>query len=111
MGFGDTFRYYAYASDNGNTYVYKQSQADAAAADAGGPVDPLSLPAWPYNTRDLRHVTGVEVGGFRRARLIMPSASQTLFVSGGQWTNTNTGITYQALGAEGERRPASHVGG
>jgi len=112
MGFGDTFGYFLYTSDNGNDYVIKLSQADATAGGFGAEVNPLNFSAWPFNQRDLRHVTGYDVNfRARKGRLVIASNTDTLFTNGGTWTNSNTNITYQTQGAEGERRPASHIGG
>ena len=112
MGFGDTFGYYLYTSDNTNQYVVKLSQADATAGGFGGTVNPLNFSAWPFNYRDLRHVTGYNTAApEKKGRLIIATNSTTLYVNGGTWTNSNTGASYQTQGAEGERRPASHIGG
>jgi len=112
MGFGDTFDFFLYTSDNGGQYVVKLSVADAAAGGFGSPVNPLNNQAWPFNYRDLRHVTGYDVNFRpRKGRLICATPSNALFTNGGTWNNSNTNITYQTQGAEGERRPASHIGG
>lgn len=112
MGFGDTFIYTLYTSDNGTQYVVKLTQADATAGGFGGSVNPLNFPAWPFNYRDLRHVTGYDTSFKpRKGRLILATNGNVLYKNGGTWTNNNTGITYQTQGAEGERRPASHIGG
>lgn len=112
MGFGDQFRFYLYTSDNGTQYVIKLSIADATAGGFGAGVIPLNFPAWPFNYRDLRHVTGYNTLDItKKGRLIIATPGNALYKNGGTWTNSNTGASYQTQGAEGERRPASHIGG
>jgi len=110
MGAGDTFKFYPYVSDNGTTYDIKLSAADATAGNFPAAVAPLTNPPWPWHTRDLRHVTGYLTSNpLKHGRLIVHDAAFPLFTSGGTWNNSVTGNSYTMLGAEGERRPASHL--
>jgi hypothetical protein len=110
MGAGDSFGYYAYISDNGNTYNVRLSTADAAAGGFGAEVAALSNPGWPWHKRDLRHVTGADsANAYLHGRLKVATAANALFKSGGTWTNSVTEKTYNVQGAEGERRPANHI--
>lgn len=110
MGAGDVFKFFPYKSDNGTTYNCKLTQADATAGGFPAAVAPLDNAPWPWHARDLRHVTGQNTTTpTKHGRLIIYEASNTLFTSGGQWTNSNTSQTFEVLGAEGERRPASHL--
>lgn len=108
MGFGDTFQFFAYFSDNGNTYSVKLSTADGAAGGFTPLSGALSAPAWPWNSSDLRHITGKTAGGVHGS-LKVAANSDARYVSGGSWTDGH-GRTFQVLGAIGERRPASHIG-
>ena len=112
MGANDTFVYGLYNSDNGNQYVIKLTAADATAGGFTLTQTPLSFAAWPFNTKDLRHITGEDASNANRhARIIVNAANNNLYVNGGTWSNSNTGRSYNVLGAFGERRPASHLGG
>jgi hypothetical protein len=110
MGFGDTFGFYPYASDNGNVYNVKLSAADAAAGGFPAAVAPLANPPWPWHEKDLRHVTGFNSANkLKHGRLVIYIVTNPLFTTGGTWTNSTTTQTFTVLGAEGERRPASHL--
>jgi len=112
MGANDTFVYGLYLSDNTSLYVIKLSRADATAGGFTLTNTPLQFPAWPFNTKDLRHVTGEDMSNVNRhGKLCVATPLNGLYVNGGQWTNGNTGRSYNVLGAMGERRPASHLGG
>ncbi len=106
MSVGDTFAFYPYVSDNGQTYSVKLSAAEAAAGGFGA-AGPFTQ-AWPYHYRDLRHVTGYNTANpVKKGRLICADNVNALYTSGGTWTLH--GSTFQVQGAEGERRPANHV--
>jgi hypothetical protein len=108
MTLGDELHYRQYASDDGNIYAVKMYDA-IASANGFAAADPGQFPPWPWNYRDLRHVTGVEVGTGKRSRLpIGPTADKYINCTG-TWTAYTH--TYTILGAIGERRPASHIGG
>lgn len=111
MGANDTFVYGVYNSDDNNQYMVKLTAADAQAGGFQVSSDPKAYPAYPYNTKDIRHVTSYEPNTGRFGRLKIARADLALFVSGGTYNNTNTGRTYVVMGAFGERRPLSHLGG
>ena len=110
MGAGDTFGFYAYTSDNGTTYNIKLTAADASAGGFGAKVAALANAPWPWHARDLRHVTGYDTSTpTKHGRLIIHDASNILFTTGGTWNNSVTSRSYTVQGAEGERRPATHI--
>jgi len=101
MGLGDTFAYYGYTSDDGNTYSQKMSTAVAGAGGFGAEVDPNDTPPWPYHEKHLRHVWGVDSDG-HRTRLPVSSPGNALYVSGGAF-NLH-GRSYTVQGQIGEKR-------
>lgn len=107
MGQGDTFGWYIYNSDNGQSYNIKLSALEAAASGAQ-PSDLNAYPAWPWHKRDLRHVDGV-TGSGKRGVLYIMSAVSSLFAMRTANSWTMGAYTYQVTGAEGERRPTSHM--
>jgi len=108
MGVGDEFKFYHYESDNGNTYIVKLSTLIAEKGTFNEASSALELPAWPYNTKNMRHVTGVSDTG-KRLRLPLASNADALYISGG--SVSLHGTTFKIEGAIGERRPASAIGG
>lgn len=109
MATGDKFGWYTYVSDNGNPYTIKLSATTAGQGGFTSTNPPLggTQPVWPWHERDLRHVTGVNTTSGKRARLPVALNVNALYQSGGSFT-IDAG-TFVVLGAEGERRPASHV--
>jgi hypothetical protein len=107
MSFGDTFGYFSYQSDDGNSYTVKMSAAIASQGGYSATTAPIAggQPVWPYHAHDMRHVTGKF--GTSRARCPIASASNGKYMAGG--TFTLNAIVYVITGAEGERRVASHV--
>ena len=110
MSTNDTFGWYTYTSDDGNNYIVRMSAEIATQGGFGGGSSPLSGSArvWAWNYRDMRHVTGVNGAG-KRGRLPIGQPGNQKLKTGGTWTAH--GKTYTILGVEGERRPASHIGG
>ena len=108
MATGDTFGWYSYNSDDGSIYTLKMSTAEATAGGFSAGSSPLNATSfvWPWHTRDIRHVNGVSSAG-KRNSLKIADASSTMFQNGGTYTLHS--VVYTILGAEGERRPASHV--
>jgi len=106
MTLGDTQSYYAYTSDN--TKVYNKKLYDQIGAASN--LDDSSAGAhepWPWKARDMRHVTGVTADGAHRSRLVVDPDDDRFKNAAGTWTAY--GKTYTITGAEGERRPSSHV--
>lgn len=103
-------KWYQYTSDDGINYAIKIPIASQATA--GGFTTSVSPPpatnAWPYKGKDIRHVNGVDSTGAIRGRLRIATAAFALFQDGGTWTNTK-GTVLTVTGAEGERRPGSHL--
>lgn len=110
MGFGDTFVWGIYASDDGNTYCVKLSSADQVAGGFNLASGPTAAPAWGFNTKDMRHVLGKSSTG-KRGRLPVGQNTLSIWTAGGSWTNSHTGETYTITGWGGENRYASHRGG
>jgi hypothetical protein len=107
MGYGDTFNYFNYVSDNGKTYCVKMSTA--VAAQGGLPVTnaPSTAQFWFYHQRDLRHVTGVSSSG-KRAHIPCGTPNNTLFTAqGGSFTLH--GVAYTIESSIGERRDIRHI--
>jgi len=98
-----------YVSDNGNVYVCKlelNTRIQGGFSDAAPP--PAGSP-WPWNTKDLRHVTGRSEDG-KSGRLPVASPTDPLFRDGGNWID-HEGTEYTVTGAHGENRASSHLGG
>ena len=107
MATGDVMGFAQYLSDNGVTYAVKISQVTATQGNFSGfSVNPLPLPAWPWNKKDLRHVTG-KSGSGKTARLSISTPDTSLYTTGGSFI-IDAG-TFTVQGAEGERRPKSHL--
>lgn len=107
MGFGDTFGFYTYNSDNGNAYAVKLSTAVATAGGFEANTNPAGAP-WPYGPKNMRHVWG-RSGAGKRARLPLADADNDLFISGGTFPSHS--VTFTVEGVIGERRPVSELGG
>lgn len=108
MGLGDTFAFYTYVSDNGNSYNVKLSAAVAAAGSFGAAsLSPLSLPEWPFHEKNMRHVWGNDGAG-HRARLAVSHNNNALYTGGG--TFSLHGRNYGVQGAIGEKRKLNSVG-
>lgn len=108
MGFGDTFKFYGYQSDNGGDYVVKLSAAIATVGGFAEVTDPLSEPGWPFGPSNMRHVWGVSAAG-KRARIPLATNADSLYVAGG--TFSLHGTSYKVEGAIGEARKLSELGG
>lgn len=107
MGMGDEFHLYQYLSDDGENYYVKLS--DEMAEEGGFPsAAGTTIPAYPYNSTDKRHVLGRSDDG-KRGKLYLATPDDPKFVSGG--TFSLHGRTYVIQGKIGERRAVSHVGG
>ena len=104
--------YWFYTSDNGKKYIVKLSLDEAAAGgfEPAGAAAVLSgaNPPWGFNSKDLRHVTGLSTGG-KHGRLKIGKPDNGKYVSGGSFVLGGT--TFNIIGAIGERRPASDIGG
>jgi hypothetical protein len=103
---GDTISWYTYVSDNTISYNVKLTAQVAAAggfaASARG-----ALPPWPWHYRDMRHINGV-TATFDSKRLPIASVGNGKFTSAsGTWTTY--GVSATVTGAEGERRPSTHL--
>lgn len=100
MGLGDTFSFYSYNSDDGTTYTVKLS---AAVATAGGFSEATgTFRPFPFGSKNLRHVWGVDNTG-KRARCPVASNTNGLYVGGTSIFDLH-GRTYNAEGRIGERR-------
>ena len=108
MGYGDTFKFYDYASDRGDTFVVKLSSAIASEGGFTENTDPQSGIAWPYNSKNMRHVWGKASSG-KRARVPIAAADDDKFTSGGTFTLHT--VSYTIQGAIGEQRKLSALGG
>lgn len=106
MGFGDTFNFYAYNSDDGTAYAVKLSAQVASQGGFGTVVSPITTKVWPYHSKNLRHVYGKDSSGFR-TRLPLSLASDSKFVSGGSFSLT--GRSYTIEGAIGEKRKLNSI--
>lgn len=100
--------WYGYNSDDTTTFAVK---LDSRIATQGGfssvPKPPETMP-WPWHSRDMRHVNGVNADGSKRARIPIADPSNGKYTNGGTFNNT-LGESFTITGAEGERRPASHL--
>lgn len=107
MGLGDSFGFWNYDSDDGNTYAVKLSALTAA---AGGftEADLEGANFYPYGPKNMRHVWGVADTG-KRARIPLATNSNAKFVSLG--TFSLHGVDYKIEGAIGEARKLSFLGG
>lgn len=108
MGLGDTFDFYIYDSDDGVSYFVKLSDEVATAGGFVAAPKPVTAPAYPYNSKDMRHVLGVDADG-HHARCPVASPTDSLFISGGNFSIH--GRNYSAQSRIGERRDVRHVGG
>lgn len=107
MGRGDTFNFYTYHSDNGSDYAIKLSNAVAA---QGGFV-PITgsvsgAQVWSFGAKNMRHVLGKSSGGLR-TKLPIAQPSNTLFISGGNFTLGST--AYGIEGIIGEKRKLNNI--
>lgn len=107
MGFGDTFNFYSYTSDDGGPYAVKLSANIAAKGGFGSPVEPLTVGVWPFHASGLRAVHAVNDTTGQRIRVPMATAAQSLYQSGG--TINLHGQDYKVTGAIGEKRKANHI--
>jgi len=108
MGFGDTFKFYAYTSDDGNVYSVKLSALVAAEGGFTVVSGAAIKNGYPFGPKNMRHVWGVSAAG-KRARVPMADASDPKFVTGG--TFSLHGASYTIEGAIGEARKLSFLGG
>lgn len=106
MGFGDSFHFYSYSSDDGSTYAVKLSAAAATAGGFSTTVDPRSVKVWPYHSKNLRHVLGKATGG-GRTKLPIATNTNTLYQTGGSFTTLHG--TYAVEGAIGEKRKLNSI--
>lgn len=106
MGANDTIGWYLYYSDDGTSYNVRMS---AMVAGAGGfnPSTKGAAPPWPYHRSDMRHVSGKWAAGKSGALPISQVTNGKFTTAAGSWTTY--GHTYTITGAEGERRPATHL--
>jgi hypothetical protein len=107
MGFGDTFSYYEYESDNGHTYNIKLSAITAAQGGFTEADSAFSNPSWPFHERDMRHVTGSTDAG-KRAHIPVGINSNALYQNAAG-SFTLHGTSYTVDSAIGERRDVRHV--
>ncbi len=105
MGRGDTFGFYAYASDNTQTYAVKLSAAVAAQGGFTSSASPTTEPVWPYHADNMRHVWGKN--GTQRARLPIQSNATALYTAGGTFTLGT--VVYVVEGIIGEKRKLNCV--
>lgn len=106
MAQGDVVKWWIYGGDDGTTYNVKLTNQVGV---AGGflPSSKGAAPPWPYHYRDMRHVTG-NAGPGKSARLPIGLITDGRFISAsGSWTTY--GVAKTITGAEGERRPATHL--
>ena len=106
MGVGDTFKFYGYSSDNGNTYSLKLSTLVATQGGFGSVVDPAAIPPFPFGAKNVRHVWG-RSGTGKRTRLPIATNSFSLFTGGGSFTLA--GGSYEVEGCIGEARKLNSV--
>lgn len=107
MGWGDTFLYALYTSDDGEQYIVKLSSATSTEGGFTPEPDPLAAPGWPYGPHNMRHVCGESAGG-KRATLPIALPSSTMFVDGGSFTIHGTSYTITSM--IGERRDVRNLG-
>lgn len=108
MGAGDSYSFYAYASDDGTAYAIKLSAVVAAQGGFNTVVDPRGVKVWPFHSRNLRHVWGVtSTTPVKRTRLPIATNNQALYTTGGQFTLAAG--TYNVEGAIGEKRKFNSV--
>lgn len=98
--YGLTRNFYAYISDDGNTYQVAITDDDASAGGFTSPVAPGTNPVYPRGWR-MRKMYGLSSGGIRTKTPVASPFST-------QWTAPTTfpkkGVTFNAEGAIGERR-------
>jgi len=105
MGLGDVFKIGYYHSDDGGIYSVKLSQA--MCTEGGFETGDFTV-GYPYNSKDMRHVLGVDDAG-HRTKCYVATASDPLFVDSTHFDLH--GRTYKIQGRIGEARKLSHIGG
>lgn len=96
--------FYAYVSDDGNTYQIATTDVNAAAGGFGSPLLPGAFPTYPRGWK-VRIAYGAAIsGGGAIARTSIPIATPTLFASAGGTSFSKYGISYGINGLRGENR-------
>jgi hypothetical protein len=95
----DSRNYYAYQSDDGNTYQVALAQSNATVGGFGSPVADGVNGGYPVGWK-MRHLSALGAAG---QRTIVPanSHSNAAYMNGG--TFTKNGVAYQIQGRIGER--------
>jgi hypothetical protein len=107
MGFGDTFSYYEYESDDTKTYNVKLSAITAANGGFTEADSAFSNPSWPFDEKDMRHVAGND-GAHHESRQPIASNTNALYQNAAG-TFTAHGREFTITSAMGENRKITHV--
>lgn len=98
--YGLTRHFYAYVSDDGNTYQVALTDDDAFAGSFGGSVPAGTNPVFPRGWR-MRKQYGISSGGVRtKVPVSTPTVTQWITPS----TFTKKSVVFTAEGSIGERR-------
>lgn len=99
-----TFDTYAYTDDQAAVWEIKLDNITASLTGAVA-VAKDSLPRWPYKSKHLRHVRGVDLTDSYARKVVCPQLSTSLYSSSAaQWTD-QFGNTIIRTGRFGESKP------